>query len=56
MIIIYLDSIRDILTLMDSIAGYQPKAYASLDQIATLMGFPGKLGISGSDVLRKYLE
>tara|TARA_Y100000591_G_scaffold330715_1_gene362501 strand:- start:81 stop:671 length:591 start_codon:yes stop_codon:yes gene_type:complete len=44
------------LDLMDSLAGYQPKAYASLDQIATLMGFPGKLGISGSDVTKKYLE
>ena len=44
------------LDLMDSLAGYQSRAYASLDQIATLMGFPGKLGISGSDVLKKYLE
>ena len=44
------------LDLMDSIAGYQSRAYASLDQIATLMGFPGKLGISGADVWSKYLD
>jgi len=42
--------------LMDLLSGYQPRAFASLDQIATLLGFPGKLGISGSDVYTKYLD
>ncbi|WP_290647696.1 3'-5' exonuclease [Aquisalimonas sp.] len=36
--------------LMDMIAGYQPRANAPLDEIATLCGFPGKMGMSGSQV------
>jgi predicted PolB exonuclease-like 3'-5' exonuclease len=36
--------------LMDVIAGYQPRASAPLDQIAQMLGFPGKLGMSGDKV------
>jgi predicted PolB exonuclease-like 3'-5' exonuclease len=36
--------------LMDVLAGFQPRASASLDQVATMLGFPGKLGMDGSAV------
>ena len=36
--------------LMDLIAGYEPRAYAPLDEIATMLGFPGKMGMSGAKV------
>jgi predicted PolB exonuclease-like 3'-5' exonuclease len=36
--------------LMDVLAGYSGRAVAPLDQLATLCGFPGKLGMSGADV------
>ncbi|WP_297529460.1 3'-5' exonuclease [Thiohalobacter sp.] len=38
------------LDLMDLIAMYQPRANAPLDEIATLLGFPGKMGMSGARV------
>lgn len=41
--------------LMDVLAAYQPRAAASLDDIATLLGFPGKMGMSGKDVWPSYL-
>ena len=41
---------------MDVIAGYQPRASASLDQTAVLLGFPGKLGMSGDKVWDKFKE
>lgn len=41
--------------LMDVLAAYQPRARASLDQIATMLGFPGKLGMSGDKVWPTYL-
>jgi predicted PolB exonuclease-like 3'-5' exonuclease len=41
--------------LMDVIAGYEPRAYASLHEVATLLGFPGKFGMSGEDVWKRYL-
>jgi len=41
--------------LMDVIAGYQPRANAPLDQIATIIGFPGKMGMDGSKVWDSYL-
>ncbi len=41
--------------LMDVLSGYQPRASASLDQVATLLGFPGKLGMTGADVWPCYL-
>lgn len=42
--------------LMDVIAGYQGRAVAPLDDIARLLGFPGKLGLTGQDVWRQYLN
>ncbi|WP_440995558.1 3'-5' exonuclease [Arhodomonas sp. SL1] len=36
--------------LMDVLAGFQPRANAPLDEIATLCGLPGKLGMSGGQV------
>lgn len=36
--------------LMDVLSGYQLRAVASLDQAAVLLGFPGKLGMSGDKV------
>ena len=42
--------------LMDVLAGFQPRANAPLDEMATLMGFPGKMGMSGAKVWDNYLE
>ncbi|MDH3305050.1 MAG: 3'-5' exonuclease [Gammaproteobacteria bacterium] len=36
--------------LMDVLAGFQPRGRASLDQMAVMLGFPGKLGMSGDKV------
>ncbi len=41
--------------LMDVLSAYQPRASAKLDEIATLLGFPGKMGVSGKDVWPSYL-
>jgi predicted PolB exonuclease-like 3'-5' exonuclease len=41
--------------LMDVLAGYQPRANAPLDDIATMLGLPGKMGMSGSKVWDHYL-
>lgn len=38
------------LDLMDLLALYQPRATVALDQLAQLCGFPGKLGMDGSQV------
>lgn len=38
------------LDLMDLLAMYQPRANAPLDQISQLLGFPGKIGMSGGKV------
>ncbi len=38
------------LDLMDLLAMYQPRGSAPLDELAKLMGFPGKLGMDGSAV------
>jgi predicted PolB exonuclease-like 3'-5' exonuclease len=40
--------------LMDVLAGYQNRAWAPLDEIAQLCGFPGKLGMDGSQVWPAY--
>ena len=40
--------------LMDVLAAYQPRANAPLDEIATLCGFPGKMGMSGAKVWDSY--
>ena len=42
------------LDLMDVLAGYQNKAIAPLDAIATMLGFPGKMGMSGDKVWGEY--
>jgi predicted PolB exonuclease-like 3'-5' exonuclease len=42
--------------LMDVLAAYQVRAAARLDEIAVLLGFPGKLGMSGAHVWDAYLE
>ena len=55
------------LDLMDLLAMYQPRASAPLDELAKLMGLPGKLGMDGSavwgawcdgqiDAIRDYCE
>ncbi|MFA6037268.1 MAG: 3'-5' exonuclease [Legionellales bacterium] len=43
------------LDLMDVLAGYQARANAPLTEIAVMLGFPGKMGISGQDVWPTYL-
>jgi predicted PolB exonuclease-like 3'-5' exonuclease len=42
--------------LMDVLSGFQGRGRASLDDVATLLGFPGKLGMHGSQVWDVYLE
>jgi len=42
------------LDLMDLLAMYQPRANAPLDDLAQLCGFPGKLGMDGSQVWGAY--
>src|SRR5690348_15195454 len=44
------------LDLMDLLAMYQPRANAPLDELAKLMGFPGKLGMDGSVVWPAFQE
>jgi predicted PolB exonuclease-like 3'-5' exonuclease len=44
------------LDLMDLLALYQPRAYAPLDEMAKLCGFPGKLGMDGSEVWNAWLQ
>ena len=43
------------LDLMDVLAAYQHKAFAPLDEIATMLGFPGKMGMNGAHVWDEYL-
>jgi predicted PolB exonuclease-like 3'-5' exonuclease len=43
------------LDLMDLLAMYSPKNNAPLDAMARLCGFPGKLGMDGSQVYAQYL-
>lgn len=42
------------LDLMDMLAMYQPRANVPLDDMAKLIGFPGKLGMDGSQVWAAY--
>ncbi len=42
--------------LMDVLAGYQMRSAAPLDEIATLLGFPGKMGMSGAKVWDTWLD
>ncbi len=41
--------------LMDILSGFQGRGRASLDDIACLLGFPGKMGLRGADVWSAYL-
>lgn len=41
--------------LMDVMAAYNPRANAPLTEIATMLGFPGKMGMDGSKVWDNYL-
>ncbi|QCB45839.1 3'-5' exonuclease [Hydrogenophaga sp. PAMC20947] len=43
------------LDLMDLLAMYNPRSNAPLDAMAKLCGFPGKLGMDGSQVYAQYL-
>lgn len=36
--------------LMDVLSGFQPRAWSSLEEIAVMLDFPGKLGMDGSKV------
>ncbi|MEO0368139.1 MAG: 3'-5' exonuclease [Pseudomonadota bacterium] len=40
--------------LMDVLAGYNNRAFAPLDEIAVMLGLPGKMGMSGSKVWEQY--
>ena len=42
--------------LMDVLSGFQFRGRASLDQVAVMLGFPGKLGMSGDKVWDRWLE
>jgi predicted PolB exonuclease-like 3'-5' exonuclease len=42
------------LDLMDLLAMYQPRASIGLDDFAKLLGFPGKMGMDGSQVWTAY--
>jgi 3'-5' exonuclease len=40
--------------LMDVLAGYNPRAFAPLDQLAIMLGLPGKMGMSGGKVWEAF--
>ncbi len=42
--------------LMDILAGFQLRAAAPLDEVAKMLGFPGKQDMHGSDVWETYLQ
>jgi predicted PolB exonuclease-like 3'-5' exonuclease len=42
--------------LMDILSGFQGRGRASLQAIASLLGFPGKIGMHGGDVWDAYLN
>ena len=44
------------LDLMDLLALYQPRGAAPLDDFARLLGFPGKLGLEGSEVWQAWQD
>ena len=44
------------LDLMDLLALYQPRGAAPLDEMARLLGFPGKLGLEGSQVWQAWQD
>jgi len=42
--------------LMDVLSSYQGRASAPLDEIAVMLGLPGKLGMDGSEVWNQYQQ
>lgn len=42
--------------LMDVLANFNLRASAKLDEISTMLGFPGKLGMDGSKVWGRFLD
>ena len=42
--------------LMEVLSGFQPRARASLDSIALMLGFPGKMGLKGDQVWPLFLD
>ncbi|MGO9934082.1 MAG: 3'-5' exonuclease [Steroidobacteraceae bacterium] len=42
--------------LMDILSGFQGRSRASLQDIASLLGLPGKMGMHGADVWEAYLR
>ncbi len=42
--------------LMDVLSAYQPRATAPLDEIALLLGLPGKMGHSGAEVWEQFQQ
>lgn len=42
--------------LMDVLSGFQNRARAPLDAIATMLGFPGKMGMAGDKVWDSYCK
>ncbi|MDH3978211.1 MAG: 3'-5' exonuclease, partial [Gammaproteobacteria bacterium] len=42
--------------VMDVLAGFQPRAKASLDAIAVMLGFPGKMGLKGDQVWGYFMD
>ena len=44
------------LDLMDVLAGFQARAFSSLEAIAVMLGLPGKMGMSGGRVWDAYRE
>jgi predicted PolB exonuclease-like 3'-5' exonuclease len=44
------------LDLMDVLSAFQARARASLEEVAVMLGFPGKLGMSGDKVWQCWLD
>src|SRR2546428_4963200 len=44
------------LDVMDVLSMYQPRASAGLDAMSRLSGFPGKLGMDGSEVYSAFMD
>ena len=42
--------------LMDVLSGFQNRGRAGLDQVAVMLGYPGKLGMSGDKVWSTWLD
>ena len=42
--------------MMDVLANYQNRSFAPLDELSVILGFPGKMGMHGSEVFEQYLN